>query len=297
MAAAATQDDVRDHGQALRRHRSHGLARPALDTAGPILTRSRLVTLLGPGGVRREIPNIRAALSNAVLTQDTDTGLITAVNLSRSRVWFFVGSMPEDRYWLRSLLKQRQNTGLRLPVLATGAWIASCQGDKRCALSIIADCLRAGRRPASGTEDITATMIAFAKGAYQLFCGNDFPGATTNFARARDGLLRAGFFGDAQMARLRFGDRRRHGRGRGVSRYRGLHQVRRQRAPSGQHRGHNGHTASPSCATATRTRLGATSTQACARGRRSATTGGQRGRWPPWAGRPPRSASMTVRPC
>ena len=152
--------------------------------------------------IRREIPNIRAALSNAVLMQDTDTGLITAVNLSRSRVWFFVGSMPEARYWLRTLLEQRPDTDLRLLTLATAAWIAACQGDRPAALSIIADCIRAGRSPEPGAEDITATMIAFAKGAYQLFCGNDFAGAVANFDRARDGLLRAGFVGDAHMAQL-----------------------------------------------------------------------------------------------
>jgi predicted ATPase/DNA-binding NarL/FixJ family response regulator len=152
--------------------------------------------------IRREIPNIRAALSNAVMTQDTETGLITAVNLSRSRVWFFVGSLPEARYWLRILLKQRPDTDLRLLALATTAWIASCQGDRHAALSIIADCIRAGRSPEPGAEDITGAMIAFAKGAYQLFCGNDFPGAVANFDRARDGLLRAGFVGDAHMAHL-----------------------------------------------------------------------------------------------
>jgi predicted ATPase/DNA-binding NarL/FixJ family response regulator len=152
--------------------------------------------------IRREIPNIRAALSNAVLTQHTDTGLVTAVNLSRSRVWFFVGSLPEARYWLRTLLAQHPDTGLRLLALATGAWIASCQGDRHSALSIIGDCLRAGRHHEPGAEDITETVIAFAKGAYQLFCGNDFTGAVANFSRARDGLLRAGFVGDAHMARL-----------------------------------------------------------------------------------------------
>jgi DNA-binding NarL/FixJ family response regulator len=89
-----------------------------------------------------------------------------------------------------------------LLVMSTGAWIASSQGDKRSALSIIADCLRAGRNPEHGAEDITTSMIAFAKAAYQMFCGNDFARAATNFRRARDGLLRAGFLGDAHMARV-----------------------------------------------------------------------------------------------
>jgi predicted ATPase len=152
--------------------------------------------------IRREMPNIRAALSNAVLTGNTDTGLITAVNLSRSRVWFFVGTMPEARYWLRTLRDLRPDTNLLLLVMATGAWIASCQGDRRAALLIIADCLRAGRNPEPGAEDITASMIAFAKGAYQLFCGNDFASAVANCRRAREGLLRAGLAGDAHMAQL-----------------------------------------------------------------------------------------------
>ena len=152
--------------------------------------------------VRREMPNIRAALTNAVLAGDADTGLITTLNLSRSRVWFLVGSMPEARYWLRTLLAQCPGTPLLLLVMSTGAWIASSQGDKRSALSIIADCLRAGLNPDPGAEDITATMIAFAKGAYQMFCGNHFGRAATNFGRARDGLLRAGFLGDAHMARV-----------------------------------------------------------------------------------------------
>lgn len=152
--------------------------------------------------VRREMPNIRAALSNAVLTGDADTGMITALNLCRSRVWFFVGTMPEARYWLRTLLALRPDTPLLVLVMSTGAWIASSQGDRGKALSIIADCLRAARNPQPGNEDITASMVAFAKGAYQMFCGNDFDVAATNFARARDGLLRAGFSGDAHMARV-----------------------------------------------------------------------------------------------
>jgi predicted ATPase/DNA-binding NarL/FixJ family response regulator len=152
--------------------------------------------------VRREMPNIRTALSNAVLTGDADTGLIIDLNLSRSRVWFLVASLPESRYWLRTLLALNPDTGLRVLVMATGAWIASCQGDRRAALSIIADCLRAGRNPEPGSEDITATVIAFAKGAYQLFCGTDFAGAAAHCRRARDGLLRAGLPGDAHMAEV-----------------------------------------------------------------------------------------------
>jgi predicted ATPase/DNA-binding NarL/FixJ family response regulator len=152
--------------------------------------------------IRREMPNIRAALSNSVLTGDAETGLAITLNLSRSRVWFFVGTMPEARYWLRTLLALCPDTSLLLLVMGTGAWIASSQGDRRAALLIIGDCLRAGRNPEAGAEDITASVIAFAKGAYQLFCGNDFARAARNFAHARDGLLRAGFLGDAHMARV-----------------------------------------------------------------------------------------------
>ena len=49
------------------------------------------------------------------LTGDTHTGLITAVNLSRSRVWFSVGTMPEARHWLRPLPDPRPEFGNRSP--------------------------------------------------------------------------------------------------------------------------------------------------------------------------------------
>lgn len=150
--------------------------------------------------VRRELPDIRAALRSAVATGDTETGLITAVNLSRSRVWFLAGTLPEARYWLRTLLAQQPDTPLRLLVLTNGAWITACQGEQGSALSIVADCLRAAR--ATGGNDLAAAMVAFARGSYRMFCGGDLNTAAADFTRARDGLLRAEQCSDAHMAHL-----------------------------------------------------------------------------------------------
>ncbi|HEX3781316.1 MAG TPA: LuxR C-terminal-related transcriptional regulator [Pseudonocardiaceae bacterium] len=202
-------ETVRAYGRArLAEHREDAEARRRHRTYYRALTTKLLRHWYGPDEldwitrVRREMPNIRAALSSSVADRDTDTGLIITVNLSRSRVWFLVGTLPEARYWLRTLIAQHADTGLRLLVMANGAWIAACQGDKCSALSIIADCLRAARAPDPAIEDLSATMVAFARGAYQLFCGNNFTGAANSFSRARDGLLRYGLFGDAHMARL-----------------------------------------------------------------------------------------------
>ncbi|HEX3783300.1 MAG TPA: LuxR C-terminal-related transcriptional regulator [Pseudonocardiaceae bacterium] len=155
--------------------------------------------------IRAELPNIRTALGSAVTTHDTGTGLTTVVNLTRCRAWFFAGTLSEARYWLRILYNQQPDTPMALIVLTSGAWIAACQADHRSALSIIADCLRVARDThATDTahQDLSAAMIAFAKGAYLLFCQGNMPAAATQFTRARDGLLRAELPGDAHMARL-----------------------------------------------------------------------------------------------
>ncbi|HEX3780307.1 MAG TPA: LuxR C-terminal-related transcriptional regulator [Pseudonocardiaceae bacterium] len=194
LTAASQEADLR------RRHRDY--YRTLTDTAATDWHSTRELDWMNR--IRQDMPNIRAALGSAVAAHDTNTGLITAVNLSRSRAWFFAGTQSEARYWLRTLLAQQPDTPLRLLVLTTGAWIAACQGDKCSALSIIADCLRTtlANATTTTTDGLDAAMIAYAKGAYQLFCGSDFAGAEASFTRARDGLLHAGLFSDAHMARL-----------------------------------------------------------------------------------------------
>lgn len=151
--------------------------------------------------LRQELPNIRTALTSAVASGDTDTGLAIVVNINRSRGWFFAGTLSEARYWSRTLLANRPDTPFRLPVLAGGAWIATCQGDKRSALSIIADCLRIVRDQPVST-DISGASADFIKGAYQMVSRSNVASATANLARARDLFLRAGHADDAYMARL-----------------------------------------------------------------------------------------------
>ena len=152
--------------------------------------------------VRQDMPNIRAALSSAVAAHDTETGLNTTLNLGRGRVWFLFGTLPEARYWLRTLLAQQPDTHLRLLILATGAWIAACQGDNGSALSIVADCMRTARCCEPADDGFRRSLVAFAKGAYQLFCGDDFAAAVANLTCARDGLLDAGLANDAHSVRL-----------------------------------------------------------------------------------------------
>lgn len=147
--------------------------------------------------IRYELPNIRAALSSAVAAGDIRTGVATVVNMARGRGWFFAGTLSEARYWSRTLLALEPDNPLRVPVLACGAWIAACQAEPASALSITADYLRA-----APDNDASATVLAFVKGAYQLFCSGDLAGAAGNFTRARDGFLHAGQLGDAHVARL-----------------------------------------------------------------------------------------------
>jgi predicted ATPase/DNA-binding CsgD family transcriptional regulator len=153
--------------------------------------------------LRDELPNIRAALHNAVRTGDVDTGLHIVMNINRSRGWFFAGSLPEARHWSRTLLAADPDTPLRLPVLAGGAWIATCQGDRRSALSVIADCVRIIRRhECCDDTEVTRAMVAFIKGGYRMFCRSDVARAALDLADARDGFLRAGHSDEAHMARL-----------------------------------------------------------------------------------------------
>ena len=151
--------------------------------------------------IRQDMPNIRAALSNAVTVHDTETGLNTTLNLCRSRVWFLFGTLPEARYWLRTLLGQDPDTHLRLRILATGAWITACQGDNGSALSIVADCMRTARCQPTN-DSFSLSLVALAKGTYQLFCGDDFAAAVANLTTARHGLLGVGLLNDVHMVRL-----------------------------------------------------------------------------------------------
>ena len=147
--------------------------------------------------IRLDMPNIRTALTSAVTSQDTETGLSIVINLSSDRGWFLVGTLSEARYWFRTLLAQQPNSPLRLVVLTNGAWIAACQGDRESALSIIADCLRTATNSVADT-----TLVAFVKAVYQVFCNGHFNEAVVNFTFARDGLLMAGEHTAAHMARL-----------------------------------------------------------------------------------------------
>jgi predicted ATPase/DNA-binding CsgD family transcriptional regulator len=151
--------------------------------------------------LRDELPNIRAALTSALDSGDVDTGLRIIDNINRARGWFFAGTLSEARYWSRTLLAHHPGSPLRLRILAGGAWIAICQGDRRSALSIIAECLRIARdeHPPSPS---TAAVLAFLTGTYHTLSRADVARATGHLIRARDGFLCTGHADEAHMARL-----------------------------------------------------------------------------------------------
>lgn len=176
-----------------QRHRAY--YRELTDTAAQDWYSPREMSCLSR--IRQDMPNIRTALTSAIASHDTETGLTIVINLSSNRCWFLVGTLSEARYWFRTLLAQQPDSPLRLLVLTNGAWIAACQGDRESALSIIDDCLRtATDSPAD------RTLVAFVKAVYQLFCNGHFSQAVANFTLARDGLLAAGEHTGAHMARL-----------------------------------------------------------------------------------------------
>lgn len=71
--------------------------------------------------LRTELPNIRAALAHCAAEQDrAGAGLEIAVNLARTRCWFFSSTLGEGRHWLERLLPPepegpRRLEGPRLP--------------------------------------------------------------------------------------------------------------------------------------------------------------------------------------
>ncbi|MEV4734662.1 LuxR C-terminal-related transcriptional regulator [Saccharopolyspora sp. NPDC049426] len=91
----------------------------------------------GPAGsgllrtLRRELPNVRAALTRCTTPTDAEWGLPAAVTLANARVPFVQGELSEwGRHHLarlRELYPHQDST--RVASLASEAWVAVCQGD------------------------------------------------------------------------------------------------------------------------------------------------------------------------
>ncbi|MFC9679934.1 BTAD domain-containing putative transcriptional regulator [Streptomyces sp. NPDC056948] len=174
------------------RHYRDLAARAAAEWCGPQevdwLTRLRL-----------DLPNIRSALDLCASVPDlTGTGLDIAVDLGRTRCWFFSSTLGEGRHWLERLLARPDGT-LRpdqdIAARAMTVWIALCQGDRSSVRAFLDACRPAGAAPAAHPA------VRFVEGAYALLVDGDTT-AVDRLARAREAFRDAGLPGDAHMATL-----------------------------------------------------------------------------------------------
>ncbi|WP_155058057.1 AfsR/SARP family transcriptional regulator [Streptomyces blattellae] len=161
----------------------------------------------GPGEVdwlirlRTELANFRTALDFCTTRRErVDAGVEIAVNLARTRCWFFNSTLGEGRHWLERLLPLNPGTP---PALAAGglamkAWIALCQGDNPSAEAFLIEC----RTLASELPDgAVAPPVTFIEGAHAMLVRGD-PCSAALLTEARDQFRAAGQRGDAHMATM-----------------------------------------------------------------------------------------------
>ncbi|MFJ8666116.1 BTAD domain-containing putative transcriptional regulator [Streptomyces sp. NPDC093600] len=147
--------------------------------------------------LRAEVPNIRAALELCRTHPGrAAVGVEIAINLTRTRFWFFGCTPSEGRHWLESLAGAQSDLPDDARALATAmkAWIALCQGDRPAARRFAEHCRTAGAHSA------TAPAL-YIEGAYD-FLVHGSPGCVERLALARDGFRAAGLTGDAHMTTM-----------------------------------------------------------------------------------------------
>ncbi|MDQ0784629.1 BTAD domain-containing putative transcriptional regulator [Streptomyces sp. B3I8] len=161
----------------------------------------------GPGEVdwlirlRTELPNFRAALDFCTTRRDrVDAGLEIAVNLARTRFWFFNSTLGEGRHWLERLLGLNTDAPRALIAggLAMKAWIALCQGDNPSAEAFLTACHTMASELPDGAA---APPLTFIEGAHAMLVRGD-PCSAALLTKARDQFLAAGQKGDAHMATM-----------------------------------------------------------------------------------------------
>ncbi|MGP4046207.1 BTAD domain-containing putative transcriptional regulator [Streptomyces sp. 2A115] len=151
--------------------------------------------------LRTELPNFRTALDFCTTRRDcVDAGLEIAVNLARTRCWFFNSTLGEGRHWLERLLGRNTDAPQSLIAggLAMKAWIALCQGDNPSAEAFLIEC----RTMASELPDgAVAPPVTFIEGAHAMLVRGD-PCSAALLTEARDQFRAAGQWGDAHMATM-----------------------------------------------------------------------------------------------
>ncbi|MEV5355046.1 BTAD domain-containing putative transcriptional regulator [Streptomyces sp. NPDC052693] len=156
--------------------------------------------------LRTELPNLRTALDYCAGRAGlAAAGVEIAVNLARTRCWFFSSTLGEGRHWLERLLATGPDAP-RVPVepapavgaLAMKAWIALCQGDNPASERFLAECRAAAREVPDGPA---AAPVTYIEGAHAMLVRGD-PASRALLAAARDRFRRLGQGGDAHMATM-----------------------------------------------------------------------------------------------
>ncbi|MEW2812552.1 hypothetical protein AB0929_36590 [Streptomyces massasporeus] len=157
--------------------------------------------------LRTDLPNLRTALDHCASRPDlAGDGLEIAVNLARTRCWFFSSTLGEGRHWLERLLatgNPSASATTRTPTLTAGAlamkaWIALCQGDNPEAETFLAECRAVARELPDGPS---AAPVTYIEGAHAMLVRGD-PASRALLAEARDRFRVAGQAGDAHMATM-----------------------------------------------------------------------------------------------
>ncbi len=176
-----------------RRHRDH-YQRMAAEAAAGWCGEQEIEWL---SALRRELPNFREALTFSLDHPDQVIhGLEIAVNLTRSRVWFFAQVLGEGRLWLKRAYDAAPEHGpSRTVVAALLKWSALVVGDRATAEKYPYTDERHGADP------IVSAILTHVEGSHALLVHGD-PHAIALLARARDGFERAGRYGDAHMATM-----------------------------------------------------------------------------------------------
>ncbi|HEX4818384.1 MAG TPA: BTAD domain-containing putative transcriptional regulator [Nonomuraea sp.] len=148
--------------------------------------------------LRRDLPNFREALRFSLATPDQAVhGLDIAVNLTRTRIWFFAKSIGEGRLWLERAhdAVPAHTPSHRAVAAALLGWSALIVGDHATADIYMPAVERHAADPV-----VSASMM-YVRGAYAMLA-QGHPHAIALLAQARAGLQRAGRHGDAHMATM-----------------------------------------------------------------------------------------------
>ncbi|CAL9654957.1 hypothetical protein SUDANB108_06771 [Streptomyces sp. enrichment culture] len=156
--------------------------------------------------LRTELPNLRTALDHCASRRDlVAAGVEIAVNLARTRCWFFSSTLGEGRHWLERLLatgpdgpRPSRDPAPVVGALAMKAWIALCQGDNPAAETFLAECRSAARESANAPS---AAAVTYIEGAHALLVRGD-PAGIALLSEARDRFHALGQAGDAHMATM-----------------------------------------------------------------------------------------------